>query len=37
LIFCSEPVQPGGAAATSKDKALRKLKDDAGRDQAGWR
>jgi hypothetical protein len=30
LIFCSEPVQPGGAAATSKDirKALRKLKDD---------
>jgi hypothetical protein len=30
LIFCSEPVQPGGAGATSKDirKALRKLKDD---------
>jgi hypothetical protein len=29
LIFCSEPVQPGGAGATSKDirKALRKLKD----------
>jgi hypothetical protein len=26
LIFCSEPVQPGGAGATSKDirKALRK-------------
>ena len=30
LIFCSEPVQPGGTGATSKDirKALRKLKDD---------
>jgi hypothetical protein len=28
LIFCSEPVQPGGTGATSKDirKALRKLK-----------